>query len=65
MTSKRFRTINQCFAEIKAADPGTALTAGAIRRAVVAGEIPSRKTGSRFLVDLTKVLAYFGGDGDE
>mgnify|MGYP003294193623 CR=1 FL=1 len=60
----KFRTINQAFAEIKAADPGTAVTKHAIRRAVLAGDIPSRKTGSRFLVSLDKVIEYFSGGGE-
>ena len=59
---RRLRTINQTFEEIRQADPDTCLTRHAIRTAVINGEIPSRLVGSRRLIDMDLVLAYFSGD---
>lgn len=63
---KRIRTIQSAYEEIKAADPNTGITLSAIRRAVSAGEIPSRRIGSRggykYMVDLALVEAYFSGE---
>ena len=55
------RTIDGCYADIKADDPNTAITRRAIRRAVSEGDIPSRRIGSKYLVDKNEVLAYFTG----
>lgn len=63
----KIRTIQGAFDEIRASDPGTAITLTAIRRAVSEGDIPSRRVGSRggwkYFVDLDKVIQYFGGAG--
>ena len=64
---KKVRTIQGCYEEIKAADPNTGITLSAVRRAVTAGEIPSRRIGSRggykYMVDLDLVVAYCSGEG--
>ena len=57
----KIRTISNAIAEIKAADPDTAITKHGLRQAVLSGDIPSRRAGTRFLVDLDQVLAYFSG----
>ena len=63
---KRIRTIQAAYNEIKAADPNTSITPSAIRRAVSAGEIPSRSIGARggykYMVDMDLVEAYFSGE---
>ena len=41
----RMRTIDQVAEYVRAIDPDTALTKTAIRRKVIAGEIPSSKAG--------------------
>ena len=62
---KKIRTIQDAYNEIKTEDPGSSITLSAIRRAVTAGEIPSRRVGSRggwkYYVDLEKVMEYFCG----
>jgi len=62
----RIRTIQGCYEEIKAADPNTAVTLRAIRRAVSEGDIPSRRIGSgkgwKYLVNLDEVIMYFSGE---
>lgn len=63
---KRIRTIQGCYEEIKAADPNTAITLRAIRRAVSEGDIPSRRIGSgkgwKYLLDVDEVMSYFCGN---
>lgn len=54
----RFRTIRAAYEEIKTADPGTALTEWRIRRLVVEGEIPSRRMGAKYIIDLDYLLRY-------
>lgn len=58
----KIRTINQTFDAIKHADPETAISRHAIRQAVLSGDIPSRRAGQKFLIDLDQVLRYFGGE---
>lgn len=56
----RVRTIRQAVSEIRARDPDSAITEYFLRQLVTAGEIPSRKTGNRFLILLEDVANYFG-----
>ena len=54
-----YRTIDKAFDSIKARDPDTCLTRGALRRLVRAGEVPSVRIGTKYLLDvevLEKVL---------
>lgn len=51
------RTIKGAVEEIKALDPGTAITEHALRKAVLAGKIPCTYVGSRALVNLSDVLS--------
>ena len=51
----RYRTIKSAYAEIKAADPNTALTEYRIRQMVLLGEIPSQKAGNKYLVDIDAI----------
>lgn len=55
------RTIEGCYQEIRADDPGTGISKSAIRRAVTAGEIPSRRVGVKYMIDKDLVVAYFCG----
>lgn len=55
----RIRTIQGAFEEIRNDDPDTAVTAYRIRQLVINGEVPSRKVGSKFLVDLDALQTYF------
>lgn len=62
---KKVRTIKGCYEAIMQCDPESAITMSAIRRAVINGDIPSRRVGSgkqkKYLVDLDLVMEYFGG----
>lgn len=59
----RIRTISQAFREIKEDDPQTAVTEYRLRQLVIDGVIPSTKSGSKYLIDLDKVKAYFTAGG--
>lgn len=48
----RWRKIRDAYADIKAADPNTALSESAIRRMVQRGDIPSYKIGTHYLINL-------------
>lgn len=58
----RMRGLEEGFKEIKANDPGTALTKTALRRLVTSGQIPSVKIGTKYLIDLDVVDRYFRGE---
>ena len=60
---KRIRTIQAAVNEIKAADPGSAISYHAIRTAILAGKIPATKAGAKYMIDLDLVLDYFAGGG--
>lgn len=57
----RMRTIDQLAAYVRELDPDTALTKTALRRLVIAGEIPSRKIGQKYLVSVEAVTEYLTG----
>lgn len=54
---RTMRTIDAAAAEIRAADPHTALTKTALRRLVVSGAVPSVRVGTKYLLDLDAYLA--------
>lgn len=58
----RMRSIEEGFREIKANDPGIALTKTALRRLVTTGEIPSVRIGTKYLFDLDAVERYLRGE---
>ncbi|MCI2046219.1 MAG: hypothetical protein LKJ90_00675 [Faecalibacterium sp.] len=53
------RTINGAAQELRRRDPDCAITANCIRSLCAAQAVPSRKAGSRWLVDVDAILAYF------
>ena len=57
----KVRTITQAARWVKEVDPETALTPTAIRRLVISGEIPSRKVGAKYLLDLDILSEYMAG----
>lgn len=58
----RMRSIEEGYKEIKANDPGTALTKTALRRLVTTGGIPSVRIGTKYLFDLDVVERYLRGE---
>ena len=61
----RIRTIQKAYEEIKQADPETSITQFRIRELVINGDVPSVKSGNKYLVDLDKLLNHFSGGGGD
>lgn len=62
MPTPRIRTINKAWEELRQMDPDTAVSQHFIRTLVVNGEIPSKRSGNRYLIDFDKLLKYLSGD---
>ena len=58
----RMRTINEAAKWVKETDPHTALTPTAIRRLVISGAIPSRRAGTKYLINLDTLEVYMRGE---
>lgn len=54
----RLRTLEQAHAELLSADPNCALAKTALRRIVIAGQIPSVRVGAKYLVDIDRLPEY-------
>lgn len=54
----KLRTIKQSVEFLREQDPGCALTPTAIRRKIVAGELPCIMAGNKYLLDLDKLEQY-------
>ena len=57
----RMRTISEAAKWVKETDPHTALTPTAIRRLVISGAIPSRRAGTKYLINLDTLEVYMRG----
>lgn len=57
----KLRTIEKAYKEIKEQDPNTSLTKYYIRQIVIAGKIPFKKSGKRYLFDLDDLIAFLKG----
>ena len=55
----KMRTIEQAAQWFAENDPGTAINKTSLRRLVVTGQIPSRRIGVKYLIDLDDVTAFF------
>lgn len=58
----RMRTISEAAKWVKETDPHTALTPTAIRRLVISGDIPSRRAGTKYLINLDALEIYMRGE---
>ena len=58
----RMRTISEAAKWVLENDPETALTPTAIRRMVISGEIPSRRAGTKYLINLDTLELYMRGE---
>lgn len=56
---KQMRLIKEAYAEIKEADPYTAITPTGFRRLVLDGRIPSIMIGNKRLVSMEDVEGFF------
>lgn len=56
---RKMRLITEAYAEIKEADPNTAITMTAFRRLVLDGRIPSIMIGNKRVVSMESVESFF------
>lgn len=56
---KRIRTLQGAVVEIRAMDPGTAITMHHLRALVRMGVIPCQRAGRKYLVAIEDILIYF------
>lgn len=61
----RMRTIDQCAAYFKEQDPETTVTSYRIRKMVLEGTLPHVMCGSKYLVNLDKLIEYLSGPAPE
>lgn len=54
----RFRTIRGALGYIRDIDPDTAITEYYLRQLVLNGKIKSKKSGTRYLIDLDDLIDY-------
>lgn len=54
----RMRTISEAAAELKQADPNTAITPHAVRKLVLTGEVPHIKAGKKRLINMDILERY-------
>ncbi len=54
----RMRTVSEAAAEIKAADPNTAITEYHIRQLALQGVLPKVKAGRKLLINLDTLIEY-------
>lgn len=52
MKKLKIRTIKGALAEIKRQDPNTALTEFRVRQLIINGELPFKRAGNKYLLDL-------------
>ena len=52
----RYRTIKGAVQELKAEDPNTEITEYLLRKLVVSGEIPSLKSGNKYIINVDELL---------
>lgn len=57
-TLPRMRTVSEAAAEIKAADPNTAITEYHIRQLALSGVLPRIKAGRKLLINLDALIEY-------
>ena len=59
----KMRTLPQAAAELKAADPETAISLSTLRLLVKRGELPAVHIRNRRLIDMDALTAYLKGNG--
>lgn len=61
MTMPKIRTLSEAYQSIKEMDAETAITPNALRRLVVSGQVPCRKIGKKYLIDLDVLFEFLKG----
>lgn len=55
----KLRTINKAVEMIKASDPECQITTCMVRKAIKNGDFKARRVGSKYLVDVDKLVEFF------
>jgi excisionase family DNA binding protein len=55
------RTLDECYNELKALDPNTAVSKYFIRQLAISGKIPCIRAGRKRLINFDKLLDYLNG----
>ena len=58
---RRIRTLSEAYSYIKEMDADTAITANALRRMVISGQVPCIKVGKKYLIDIDVLFEYLKG----
>lgn len=58
---RQMRTIDEAATFLRQADQHTAVTKTALRRVVTSGQIPSVRVGAKYLIDLSVLDEFLGG----
>lgn len=61
----KLRTLSESYNYIKAQDPDTAITANALRRLVVSGQVPRVMIGKKYLLDMEALQEFLKGTKPE
>lgn len=61
MKLARMRTLNECYAELKAMDENTAISKYYIRTLALSGKIPVVMCGRKRLINLDGLINYLSG----
>lgn len=61
----RMRTIDQCVAYFKEQDPETTMTRYRIKMLLLEGTVPHVMCGTKYLVNLDKLIEYLSGPEPE
>lgn len=62
ITQPRLRTLDECYNELVAVDPRTAVKKYFIRELALSGEIPCVMSGRKRLINFDKLLEYLSYD---
>ena len=61
----RMRTIKEAYEWLCQQDPQTGITKNAFRTMVVSGQIPSLKVGSKYLLNVDKMIPFLYQEGNQ
>lgn len=61
----RMRLMKEAYKEIKEKDPDSAISFNYIRKLIVSGEIPSRRAGKRYLVNMDILENYLENSSED
>ena len=61
----RLRTLTETYSHLKTMDSETAITANALRRMVISGQVPCVRIGKKYLIDIDSLEIFLKGTRPE